>query len=286
VKRLVFLAALMLCGTQLFAQGGRRVNEKVKPFKLIGNVYYVGMSDMTIYLITTPQGHMLIDTGYDDNVPWIRESIEALGFNVRDVKYILNSHAHTDHVGGHALMKELTGAQVVMSEVDGAVLAAGGARNGGRQAFTPVKPDRLVKENDKVTFGGVTMTAHIFPGHTRGATTWTTVMEENGRKYNVVFWGGMGGIREPFVNNKEWPTIAEEYADTLKRAKTLPCDIYFEPHAEGFGFHEKMRKLLAGEQPNPFYQPAACRQGLETREKEFQAQLAKERGEASKSTLQ
>ena len=126
------------------------------------------------------------------------------------------------------------------------------------------------------------MTAHVFPGHTRGVTTWTIVVEENGRRYNVVFWGGMGGIREPFVNNKEWPTIAEDYADSLKRAKTLPCDIFFEPHAEGFGFLEKMKRLRAGEQPNPFYQPAACREALIRRESEFQAQLAKERAEAAR----
>jgi metallo-beta-lactamase class B len=270
-----FLVVLTLLAIDGVAQG-RRVNEKVKPFKLIGNIYYVGMSDMTLFLITTPQGHMLIDSGYEENVPWIRESIEALGFKIRDVKYMLNSHAHSDHLGGHAFMKELTGAQVIMSEADGAALARGG--NG----FKAVTANRLVKEGDKVTLGGVTMTAHVFPGHTRGATTWSTVVEENGRQYNVVFWGGMGGIREPFVNNKNWPTIAEEYADSLKRAKTLPCDIYFEPHAEGFGFLDKMKRLQAGEQPNPFLQPAACREGLEKREQEFRAQLEKERAGAGR----
>ncbi len=281
LSSLFLLFTLLLAGVEGLAQG-RRVNEKVKPFKLIGNIYYVGMSDMTIFLITTPQGHMLIDTGYEENVPWIRESIETLGFKMQDIKYMLNSHSHTDHVGGHGIMKELTGAQVVMSEADGAVLAVGGARPGGRQAYKPVKADRLVKEGDQVTLGGVTMTAHVFPGHTRGATTWTTVVEENGRRYNVVFWGGMGGIREPFVNNKEWPTIAEDYADSLKRAKTLSCDIFFEGHAEGFGFLDKMKKLQAGEQPNPFYQPAACREGIDKREREFQAELAKQRADAGR----
>jgi len=100
-----FLVVLMLVAVQAFPQGGQRVNEKVKPFKLIGNIYYVGMSDMTLFLITTPQGHMLIDSGYEQNVPWIRESIETLGFKMTDIKYMLNSHAHSDHVGGHAVMK-------------------------------------------------------------------------------------------------------------------------------------------------------------------------------------
>lgn len=283
------LATLIVVGVPGFAQEGqreargRRVNEKVKPFKIIGNVYYVGMSDQTVLLITTPEGNILIDSTWERMVPWIRESIEALGYSMRDVKILLNSHAHPDHVEGHSLIKELTGAQVVMSEADGEVLASGGVVPGqgdGRPRYKPVKPDRIIRNGDQVTLGGVTLTAHVFPGHTRGATTWTMVVEENGRRYNVVFWGGIGGIRQPFVNNTEWPTIVEEYTDTLRRAKALPCDIYTGTHGAGFGLLDKMRRLEQGEQPNPFYDPEECRSSIERRERDFREQLERERAVA------
>lgn len=282
------LATLMMTGAQGFGQeverfvSARRVNEKVKPFRIIGNIYYVGMSDQTVLLITTPAGNILLDTTWEPMVPWIRESVEALGFKMGDIKLLLNSHAHADHVQGHSIIKELTGAQVVMSEADGAVLARGGVTPGSdeKPLYKPVKPDRLVRTGDQVTLGGVTLTAHIFPGHTRGATTWTTVVEDNGKRYDVVFWGGVGGIQEPLVNNKSWPTIVEDFTDTLRRAKSLPCDLFTQPHGEGFGLREKMRRLLQGEQPNPFYNPQECREGLQRTERAFQEQLAKERASA------
>jgi len=272
-----------------FAQGGergadgRRISEKVKPFKIVGNIHYVGGTDMTVFLITTPEGHILIDSTYERDIPWIRQNVEELGFNMRDIKVLLNSHAHADHIEAHSLMKELTGAQVVMSEADGATLAEGGGiASNGRPRFTPVKPDRLIRTGDTVTLGGTTLTAHVFPGHTRGATTWTTVVENRGESHTYVFWGGIGGIRQPFVNNSEWPTIAEDYADTLRRARQLSCEFFTEGHAESFGFMDKMNRLLKGEEPNPFYAQQECRESLEQRQRDFEAQLARERTEANR----
>ena len=170
-----------------------------------------------------------------------------------------------------------------MSEADGAALAAGGgAGPDGHPRFKPVTPDRVIRTGDTVALGGTTLTAHIFPGHTRGATTWTTVVEDGGPRFAFVFWGGLGGVRQPFVNNTEWPTIAEDYADTLRRAKQLPCEFFTEGHTAGFGFMDKMNRLLEGEQPNPFYAPQECREGLEELERDFQAQLARELAEASR----
>lgn len=288
----LLLAALLVTAADGFAQAppaaggeragdGRRISEKVKPFKIIGNVYYVGGTDMTIFLLTTPQGHILIDSTYERDVPWIRQNIEELGFNVRDIKILLNSHAHADHIEAHSQMKELTGAQVVMSEADGKTLAEGGGiGQNGRPRFKAVTPDRLIKTGDTVTLGGTTLTAHVFPGHTRGATTWVTQVEDGGKRYNFVFWGGIGGVREPFVNNRNWPTIAEDYADSLRRAKLLPCEIFTQGHTEGFAFMDKMNRLLKGEQPNPFYAPKECSDGLVERERDLQTELAKQRAAA------
>jgi metallo-beta-lactamase class B len=265
------------------AQGGpgRRNNQKVKPFQIVGNIYFVGMTDQTVLLIKTPEGHILMDTTFERMMPWVRESLQELGVNLRDIKYILNSHEHADHVDGHAMMKELTGAQLVFSEAAGKLMAEGGGLNReGRPRWKPVKADRLVKEGDTLTLGGTTLTAHVFPGHTRGATTWTTVVEEDGKKYNVVFWGGVGGLRDPLVNNKNWPTIVEDYRDSVQRAKALPCDIFTDTHGESFGLTAKMNRLLAGEKPNPFYAPQECREGFDRREAAFEEQLAKERAAA------
>jgi metallo-beta-lactamase class B len=264
------------------AQGGPggRNNQKVKPFKIAGNIYFVGMTDQTVLLIQTPQGHILMDTTFERMMPWVRESLQELGVNLRDIKYILNSHEHADHVDGHATMKELTGAQVVFSEAAAKLMASPPTGQDGRPRWKPVSADRIVKTGDTVTLGGTTLTAHVFPGHTRGATTWTTVVEEDGRKYNVVFWGGVGGLRDPLVNNKEWPTIVEDYRDSVRRAKALPCDIFTDTHGESFGLTAKMNRLLAGEKPNPFYAPQECREGFDRREKAFEEQLAKERAAA------
>jgi len=284
---LLFVAALLTAAAASgFAQGeqrgadGRRISHKVKPFKIVANIYYVGGTDMTVFLITTPQGHILIDSTYERDVPWIRENIEELGFTMRDIKILLNSHAHADHIEAHAMMKELTGAQVVMSEADGATLAEGGGiGRDGRPRYKPVKADRFVKTGDTVTLGGVTLTAHIFPGHTRGATTWVMPFEDGGRRYSFVFFGGLG-MNGRLVNNTEWPTLADDFADSLRRAKQLPCEFFTQGHTEGFGFMDKMERLLKGEQPNPFYAPRECREGLEERERNFQAELAKQRAEA------
>ena len=275
------LTVLFAAATQGFAQG-RRNNQKVKPFKIVGNVYFVGMTDQTVLLIATPEGHILMDTTFEPMVPWFRESIRELGFNERDIKYILNSHGHADHIAGHAIMKELTGAQVVMSEADGAVLANPQRGQDGNPRWKAVTADRFVKTGDTVTLGGTTLTAHVFPGHTRGATTWTMQVEEDGRTYNVVFWGGVGGLRQPLVNNAEWPTIVEDYLDSLRRARALPCDIFTDTHGESFGLSEKMNRLLAGEKSNPFYAPQECKDGFDRRERAFREELAKQQAQAAR----
>ena len=261
---------------------GGSPREPFPPFRVIGNIHYVGSSNAGSFLITTPEGHILIDTGYSKTESWVRDSIEKLGFRLADIKIILNTHAHADHVGGHAQLKEWTGARVLTSEADKPVVADGGRsdfRSDGRQLWKPLTPDGTVKDGEEIRLGGVSLKAHLTPGHTRGNTTWTTTVVEGDRKYNIVFVGSMGLNREvPLVGNTKYPSIAEDYAHSFAVLKRLPCDVFFAFHAEHFGLADKKRRLDEKMTPNPFIDSAGLRAYIEKNERAFLDQLAKERG--------
>ncbi len=243
----------------------RSMNRPFPPFRIIGNLYYVGASDVASYLIATADGLILINSGFEDTVPMIRDGVRKLGFKFEDIKVLLNSHAHIDHAGGHALMKELTGAEIVMSRADAELLA-----NGGKGDFLPVseevidyppaRADRLIGDSDRVTLGGMTLTARLTPGHTKGCTTWTMAVEEDGKTYNVVIYGSttiLPGVR--LVDNPRYPRMAEDFAQTFRVLKSLPCDVFLGPHGVQFGLLEKARRREAGEMPNPFIDPGGYR---------------------------
>src|ERR1700740_1828702 len=151
------------------------------PHKIIGNIYYVGTRTLSSFLIVTPQGNMLIDSTYERNVPVIRKSVEQLGFKFPDIKILLGNHAHGDHQEGDALVKQITGAQVMAMAEDVPALQA--MKPGGKAH--PI--DMVLHDGDKVTLGNVTLVAHLTAGHTRGCTTWTTTAQEGGKTYNVMF---------------------------------------------------------------------------------------------------
>ena len=263
-------------------RAGGSPREPFGPFRVIGNIHYVGSSNAGSFLITTPEGHILIDTGYPKTESWVRESIEKLGFRLADIKIILSTHAHADHVGGHAQLKEWTGAKVLTSEADKPVVADGGRsdfRSDGRELWKPLTPDGTVRDGEEIRLGDVTLKAHLTPGHTRGNTTWTTTVAEGGRTYNVVFVGSMGLNREvPLVGNTKYPRIAEDYAQSFAVLKRLPCDVFFAFHAEHFGLAEKKRRLDEKVTPNPFIDGAGLRAYIEKNERAYLDQLAKERG--------
>jgi metallo-beta-lactamase class B len=263
-------------------------NAPFKPFRIIGNVYYVGASGVSSFLITTPQGHLLLDTGFEKTVPRIHESVEELGFKLGDIKIILNSHAHFDHAGGHALMQKLTGSKIMMSEADAALLASGGTNDFAPYAremigYAPVRADRILKDGDQVTLGHVTLTCHLTPGHTKGCTTWTMGVMEGGKRYDVLFFGSttiLSGV--PLVNNPKYPAIAEDFTRTYQKLKSLPCDVFLAPHASFFGLSEKAESLERGREPNPFIDPVAYRDFIREAEGKFLRQLDEERGKANK----
>ena len=258
----------------------RSWNQPVKPFRVIGNIYYVGASEVSSFLITTPEGHILLDSGFAETVPFIKENVKQLGFKLEDVKILINSHAHYDHAGGIGLLKELTGARLAMSEADAALLAAGGKNDfqwGDRFAYKAATADRLLHDKDKVVLGGVTMTAHITPGHTKGCTTWTTKVKDGGKQYDVVIIGSASVPGYKLVNNTRYPNIVEDYEQTFRVLKSLSCDVFLAPHGSFFDMKAKAAKLEQGAKTNPFIDPQGYRDYIEDAEKTFHELLEKQR---------
>lgn len=259
----------------------RSWNQPVEPFRIAENLYYVGASDITSFLITTPQGHILIDGGFVETVPLIRAGVQKLGFRLEDVKFLLNNHAHYDHAAGLAELKKLTGAKLVVSEGDAPLLAAGGKGDfafGDRLLFPPVQADRTIKDGDTVSLGGVTLTARVTPGHTKGCTSWTMKVKDGGRTLDVVFAGSVSvnpGVT--LAVNPRYPKIAEDYAQTFEVLEGLPCDLFLSSHGSFFDLKGKAERLRQGETPNPFIDPKGYRAYLARMEERFRNQLTEER---------
>lgn len=247
--------------------------------RVVGNVYYVGSKDLATYLITTGEGHILINSGFPETVELIQKSVESLGFAMKDVKILLNSHAHSDHVAGMALLKERTGAKVYVMKGDDEVIATGGEHQYHYTSrWKPCAVDRVLNDGDKVQLGGTTLVAHRTPGHTRGCTTWTTRAQEDGKPYDVVIIGSPNvnpGFR--LVDNKDYPEIADDYAKCFDVLKSLPCDVFLGAHGGYYGMVEKYAKQKAGPASNPFIDPAGYRAYVAQKEKAFRDTLAEQK---------
>jgi metallo-beta-lactamase class B len=235
------------------------------PHKIIGNIYYVGTRTLSSFLITTPQGHILLDTTYERNAPVIEKSVTDLGFKFSDIKIVLGNHAHGDHQEGDALVKQLTGAQVMAMAEDVPALQA--MKPGGKEH--PI--DRILHDGEAVALGGTTLVAHLTPGHTRGCTTWTTTMADGGRTYNVMLGCS---LRPPAVVT---PENAEEFTRAFKTVRALPCDVQLGDHGAQYNMQEKYAKLKEGG-PNPFVDSATCTAEADVEEAMFKAILAEQQG--------
>jgi CubicO group peptidase (beta-lactamase class C family) len=246
------------------------------PHRIIGNVYYVGTNSLASFLVTTPEGHFLINSSYERNVPLIQKSVEQLGFKFSDVRILLGSHAHADHQEGDALVKELTGAKLVAMKED--VPALEMMKPGGK----PHIVDRVVSDGESVTLGGTTLVAHLTPGHTRGCTTWTMKVTDQGRTYDVVIIGSFGvnpGFR--LVGNAEVPHIADEFRRGFATARALPCDVPLASHPAMFGMKEKYAALGTA-RSNPYVDPAGYQTELDVTEAMFKAVLASQERSSSR----
>ena len=238
---------------------------------IIGNLHYVGTATLNSYLFTTPQGHILINTNYEDTVPLLRASVEKLGFKLTDIKIILGSHAHPDHQQADATVKELSGGATVMAmEQDVPALKAMKAPSG--KAYPG---DRVLKDGEQVSLGGTTLTAHLTPGHTRGCTTWTTSVADGGRTYNVLI--ACAGLQEnaQLVNNKNYPEIAEDFGRSIKTWKSLPVDVFLGAHSWFFDLAGKHAKL--GAATNPYVDPAGYKRWVDNMERDLNMMLAEQR---------
>lgn len=252
----------------------------VEPFRIVGNIHYVGGANIASYLITTPDGHILIDTGMKEMHDVITSSVAKLGFKTSDIKIMLSSHAHFDHIAGHAAMKKLTGAQVMAMRGDAEALESGKDNSAlGAIGWEPVKVDRVLKHGDTVSLGGTTLRALHAPGHTQGATTWMTTVEDKGRQYAVAFLGGTtpnGGV--PLFTNPRHRNVIEDTRRTFKtlKAENVP-DIVLVGHPQAM-FAGTSERIKAGATPHPLLNAAeAWTRQLANGEANFEKRVAEER---------
>lgn len=266
-----------------FSQSPAR--ESFPAHRVIGDVYYVGSKDLASYLIVTPEGHILINSGFEETVPLIEKSVESLGFRMKDVKILLNSHAHADHVAGMALLRQKTGAKVFVMRGDDEVVASGGHGQYlyERSRWKPCPVDRILEDGDEVKIGGTVLTARRTPGHTRGCTTWTWKAKDDAGKLRDVVVIGSPNVNPGYrlVDNKDYPEIADDFAATFRILKSLPCDVFLGAHGAYYGMIEKHARLKRKPDKNPFIDPEGYRRYVEGKEKEFLEKSASRRAKAS-----
>ena len=276
------VAAALLAGQPPANLAQNTWTAPIKPFHVVDNIYYVGTAELSSFLIATPAGHILIDTAYDPKAAVIVDSIKALGFDVRDVKLLLTTQAHLDHVGGHAEIKRRGGAQVVATEQDKPVIEDGGISDsflGAKNAFPAVKVDRVVHHGEIVTLGGVMLTAHLTPGHTKGTTSWTmSARDSQGRLRHVAVVGSttvLDGVR--LVDNRDYPQIATDFSRTFRVLEQLKCEVFLAAHLSAFGGAAKADAAAQGKGDQAFVDPEGCRASIDRSKKSFEAELERQR---------
>lgn len=273
VRALMVVAGLGACVPFAEAQTVEdRTQDKVAfpAHKMVGNIYYVGTGTLNSFLITSPQGHILINTNFEDTIPLLKQSIEGLGFKLTDVKVILGSHAHGDHMQADGSVKALTGgAQVMVMEQDVPAV------KNMMVANAPHPIDRVLTDGDTVVLGGTTLTAHYTPGHTRGCTTWTMKVVDGGKPLDVVI--ACGGLQDGarLVNNKNYPEIADDFALSVKKYRALPVDVFLASHSWFWDLAGKHAKL--GGATNPYIDPAGYARWVDSMERDLTTMLAEQR---------
>lgn len=278
-----FLAAALILATPAHAElpfVKERAEWSVpqKPFHVIGNIYYVGMAGVSAFLIVTPQGNILTDGGLPESAPFIEKNIKTLGFKLADVKILLNSHAHFDHSGGLAKLKADTGAKFYASTGDKPFLESGHIPYGPSSLIdtAPIKVDRAFKDGESFTLGGVTMTANVMPGHTKGCTTWTMPLVEAGVTHKVMFFCSISVAGNPIAGKLAYPAIVSDYRASFARLKKMDADIFLAPHGAQFHMEEKLARMKPGA-PNPFIDAKELPDMVQKAEAAFDKDLARQK---------
>jgi metallo-beta-lactamase class B len=269
----LFVAGMTLLPLVALSQGQAPAgwNDPFPAHKVMDNLYYVGTKELASYLITTPEGHILMNSNYETSVPVIQASVKELGFDFKDIKILISGHAHPDHVQGDALVKELTGAQVVVGRKE--VPAVELVRPGGKAH--PI--DRIIDDGDTVSLGGTTLTAHEMHGHTRGCLAWSLNLREGGRTFYTFIECSLNGR---FLQSlDQYPGIVEDFRATYKKARTFPVEVFLSSHASFYGLPAKYEKLKTrGDgDPNPFVDPKGYLAHVEEFEKAFETALAQQK---------
>ena len=256
--------------------------EPFPAFRIAGNLYYVGSRGLASYLVTTPEGHILINSNMEANVPMIRTSVESLGFKFTDIKILLISHAHWDHCAGSATLKRLTGAKYMVMDGDVDVVESGGKTDfqyasDPSALYAPTKVDRVLKDGDQVKLGDAVLTAHLTPGHTKGCTTWTMKVNDGSKPRDVVIVGSPNvnpGYK--LVRNSVYPRMTEDFEKTFRVLKSLSCDYFLGAHGAYFNLETKFAQFKAGT-PTAFIDPAGYKDFVADREQAFLRELNKQR---------
>jgi metallo-beta-lactamase class B len=282
IRSAIAAAVFALCLIpSLLAQSSSEWTESFPPHRIAGNLYYVGSRGLASYLITTPKGHILINSSLESSVLLIRDSVEKLGFHFNDIKILLISHAHWDHCAGSALLKQMTGAKYFVMEQDVAVVESGGKQDfqyagSPDNQYRPVKVDRVLHDGDKVQLGDAVLAAHLTPGHTKGTTTWTMKVSHGGKSYEVVIVGSPNvnpGYK--LVGNTKYPQIAQDYERTFQVLKKLPCEIFLGAHGGYYGMEAKFARMQTGT-GNAWVDPDGYKSYVTEREQAFRAELKKQ----------
>lgn len=256
-----------------------------KPFRIYGDTWYVGPRGLGVFLVTARTGDVLIDGGVPGDAPLIEANIRELGIPLRDIRWILNSHAHSDHAGGIAQLAHDTGARVIANAADVPLLERGGhddPQYGDRFPFPPVHVARTVTDGERLRLGDLLLTAHSTPGHTKGNTTWTWTSCEGTRCLHMVDVGSLSAPGFRLIGNPQYSDIVGAFEHSFATVAALPCDIPLAPHPEMVDFWARVARRGQGD-ANALLDPAGCRAYAKDARENFEAQLARQRAEAARA---
>lgn len=257
----------------------QRWNAPVAPFAIADSLYYVGAADVTAYLFVTDQGLVLLDGGFVQTAAQVATNIETLGFDIRQVRYIITSQAHYDHVDGIPELRRRSGATVVMSAEDAALAARGGRGDfafGERFYYPSFTADRLIADGEALSLGGLTLTAHVTPGHTRGCTTWTADVVVDGVRRAAVFVCGVTFPGYDLVGNPAYPELAQDFQRTYDRLDAMRCEVFLGAHGGMFAFAEKRQRLIEGDR-SAFVDPQGCRDLVDRSRRALNREIERQR---------